>query len=214
MKKYIAELVGTCVLTLGVALSIEYSWPVPTVLVAGIIVAIAVYLIGPISGSHLNPAITVAAFVLKRIKKREAIYYMFSQLIGALIAMVVAKTYVGVSDISASLFFIADSSNPVIIGELVGTFIFALLGSAIVVGQIPRLFSGIAMSFALMIGILAAFGLGSLGVLNPAVAIGLGFFNIIYILVPLVGGALGAYCYRSLMPAAIDMVPNTASAVK
>ncbi len=195
MKKYIAELVGTCLLTLGIAFSIEGGWPIPTVFVAGLIVAIAVYTLGPISGSHLNPAITAAALVLKRITRREAGYYMLCQLVGAFIAMLLAKTYIGVSSV-ITILAVPENPMPVISGELIGMFFFAFGGAAVVAGKIPRLLSGFVMAGSLVIGVLIASSFGSLGILNPAVAIGLGFMNSLYIILPFVGAMAGAYCYN------------------
>ncbi len=194
MKKYIAELIGTCLLTLGVVLSVGSDWPIPTVLVAGLIVAIAVYTIGPVSGSHLNPAITAVALVLKRITRKEAGYYMLSQLAGALIAMLLAKSYVGVSSI-ISILAIPENPIPVITGELVGMFFFAFGGAAVVANKAPRLLSGFIMAGSLVIGILIASSFGSLAILNPAVSIGLGFMNSLYVILPFIGAIAGAYCY-------------------
>tara|TARA_B110000908_G_scaffold144012_1_gene173322 strand:+ start:1920 stop:2582 length:663 start_codon:yes stop_codon:yes gene_type:complete len=105
MKKYWAELFGTYILVfvgtgaimineitggeishLGIGLSF------------GLVVMAMIYAIGDISGAHINPAVTIAFAVAKRLPKNQILPYISFQLVGAILA-------------SASLFFIFPESN-------------------------------------------------------------------------------------------------------
>ena len=96
MKKYIAEMVGTMVLVLMGCGSAVFAGSVADTVGAGVgtigvalafglsVVAMA-YVIGGISGCHINPAITLGVWLSKRMSGRDAAMYMLFQVIGALI---------------------------------------------------------------------------------------------------------------------------------
>jgi len=100
-KKLVAELIGTAWLVFGgcgsAVLAAAFTTGAPGNLHLGIGftgVAIAfgltlltmVYTIGPISGCHINPAITVAMLVVRRITPAKAAGYIAAQLLGAALA--------------------------------------------------------------------------------------------------------------------------------
>ena len=66
----------------------------------GLTVVVMAYAIGPISGCHINPAITVSMLVAGKIKTRDAIGYIVAQLLGAVAAAGVlygySKRYAGI----------------------------------------------------------------------------------------------------------------------
>ena len=91
MKNYIAEMIGTMVLVLmgcGVAVSlncgVDTASVVGTALAFGLAVVAMAYTIGGVSGCHINPAITLGAWISKRIGSKDAIMYMVAQVLGAI----------------------------------------------------------------------------------------------------------------------------------
>lgn len=93
MKKYLAEMVGTMVLTLlgcGTAVSlncgVDTASVVGTAVAFGLAVVAMAYTIGGISGCHINPAITLGCLISGRINGKDAGMYMVFQTIGAIIA--------------------------------------------------------------------------------------------------------------------------------
>ncbi len=91
MKKYIAECLGTFVLTFlgcGTAIVLGCTTPagvVGTAIAFGLAVVAMAYTIGGISGCHINPAITLGCLISKRISCKDATMYMIFQVIGAIV---------------------------------------------------------------------------------------------------------------------------------
>ncbi len=86
MKKYLCEFLGTCVLVLfgcGVAVLTKADL-VATSLAFGLSIVAIAYVIGNVSGCHVNPAVTFAMWIDKRISGKDFILYIAAQLIGAL----------------------------------------------------------------------------------------------------------------------------------
>ena len=97
MKKYLAECVGTFVLTLlgcGAAISLGCDTAhiagtpavIGTAIAFGLAVVAMAYTIGGISGCHINPAITLGCLLTGRIGAKDAGLYMVFQVIGAICA--------------------------------------------------------------------------------------------------------------------------------
>ena len=93
MKKYLAEMVGTFVLTFlgcGTAVALgcgsDTASIVGTAVAFGLSVVAMAYAIGGISGCHINPAITLGCLLTKRISAKDACGYMVFQVIGAILA--------------------------------------------------------------------------------------------------------------------------------
>ena len=89
MQKYIAEIFGTfCLVLLGcgsAVLSGSHIGIVGIALTFGLTLLSLVYLLGPISGCHLNPAVTIVLAFSKKIAHKEIIPYIAAQIIGAVI---------------------------------------------------------------------------------------------------------------------------------
>ncbi len=191
MRKYLAEITGTFILTFTVILSLAGAAPMATPVAAALAVGIGVYMFGSLSGAHFNPAITLGVLAVRKISVNDAVLYITSQLIGAGAATILARTIVEMPTLNVS------SSPDVMMMELIGTFILALGVGAAVHGKVSQGASGLTVGGSLLVGIIVA-AAGSNGVLNPAVALGIGSFSYAYLLGPVVGGALGMVLYSNL----------------
>jgi aquaporin Z len=89
MKPYLAELVGTFVLVFGgvgsAVLAGDKIGNVGIAFAFGLSLLAMVYTIGPISGCHINPAVTLGLFLYGKIRLATAMGYMLAQVIGATI---------------------------------------------------------------------------------------------------------------------------------
>jgi len=93
MKKYFAEILGTCCLVFAGtgAIVIDGSTHgtighVGIALTFGLVVLAMIYAVGDVSGAHLNPAVTLGFVAARRFPLREAAPYIAAQILGALSA--------------------------------------------------------------------------------------------------------------------------------
>lgn len=195
LQKYLAEVLGAFALTLGVWLSVGFTMPAATPVVAGLTLGLFVFTVGHISGSHLNPAVTLGLLSIKKISVQDAGLYIVSQFIGAVLAMVFGRVVTG------DVVRVAASMTPTAgIGEALGAFILVFGICAVVYKRVKVEYAGFVVGGSLLLGIYLA-SVMSNGVLNPAVALGIGSFNVMYVLGPIVGGVLGAQAYKYLSEA-------------
>ena len=83
IKKYVAEFFGTMVLVLmgcgSAVLAGSYIGYLGISLAFGLAVVAMVYTIGPISGCHINPVISIVMLLAKKISNRDAVAYVVAQ---------------------------------------------------------------------------------------------------------------------------------------
>lgn len=143
IKRAIAECIGTAVLVLvacGVAVVTGVSW-VATSLAFGLVIVAMAYSIGNVSGCHINPAVSFAMYLNKKISGKELCYYVIAQVIGAFVGALLLALFVrgfgtlGGNEIQAVLYnkeFKLDfvSYLGAFLVEVVLTFVFviAILG--------------------------------------------------------------------------------------
>jgi aquaporin Z len=96
MKKFLAEVIGTFVF-LGVIIvsvagkSLTVADKAVTWVKVGLALSIAILLVGNISGSHLNPAVSLMFYLHKDLNAEELIIYIVAQFIGAILAYMMYK---------------------------------------------------------------------------------------------------------------------------
>lgn len=90
MNKYFAEFVGTFVLVFGgvgsAVLAGSHIGNIGIALAFGLSLLVMVYTIGPVSGCHVNPAVTLGVFCSRRIGGKDAVMYVIAQILGAILA--------------------------------------------------------------------------------------------------------------------------------
>lgn len=213
VKRFSAELVGTLVLVLfGCGAAVLGPAPFDQLAVSlafGFAIVAMAYGIGPVSGCHVNPAVSLAAFVAGRMSAKDMLVYWVAQFIGALIGAfllsLIAKTgmanlgqngwgpgYLGEYGMHAALIF-----------EVVMTavFVVVILGVSGDKGHGP--FAGVAIGITL--AVIHIVGIQVTGVsVNPArsfgpavLAGGTAISQLwLFIVAPAVGAALGALMFR------------------
>lgn len=191
----VAELMGVVVLALAVyAMVGRTTFPLFAGLAAGTVLALLVHTIGATSGAHVNPAVTLGLWSVRKVKTTQAIIYIAVQMLGGLAAWKLAEYFLGsdLQSLAGETF-----SWKVLWAELAGTFIFGF-GIASAVYQ---KYEGGKLAFtvgaSLTVGILVA-SLASNGVLNPAVAVGLQSWSWAYAAGPIAGSILGMNVYAIL----------------
>lgn len=221
MKKYIAECVGTFVLTFlgcGTAMFLGCNTPagvVGTAIAFGLAVVAMAYTIGEISGCHINPAITLGVALSGRMSWKDACGYWIGQVVGGIVAgalLLLFTKVVAAPDLTGAL-----GSNGVAnaggvwgacLVEVVATFIFVL----VVLGATDSKFgagkpAGLAIGLCLILIHLVCINLTGTSV-NPARSIGPAIFAggaalkdlWVFICAPLLGGALAACAWKGIAP--------------
>lgn len=188
LQKYIAELLGTFTLAATVGMSIVYELPF-TPIVAALVLGVGVYTLGPISGAHFNPAITLAHWSVKKISPRDAVVYIIAQVAAGAFAFAVVPV-LAAGELTTTM----DGSFWTALAELLGTFFLAVGVASVAYAQV-RDDQGLVVGGSLLVGVFFASS-ASEGALNPAVALGVGAWSWPYVIGPVLGAMLGTWLYR------------------
>jgi aquaporin Z len=186
-RKYIAELIGTFVLVLigcgSAVIAGSHIGYQGIAFAFGLSVLVMVYAIGPISGCHINPAITLAMLVARKIQPKTAVIYILVQCIGAILAafvlLAIAKGQPGYAAAVNGLGqngFGAHSPGGYSLGacflaEIVFTAIFLFVIFGATSPEAPAGFAGLAIGLALVIIHLVGIPVTGTSV-NPARSLG------------------------------------------
>ncbi|CAN5431670.1 aquaporin [soil metagenome] len=214
MSKIVAEFIGTFTLVLfgcgAAVLGGEHVGQLGIALAFGFAIIAMAYGIGPVSGCHVNPAVSLAAFVAGRMSAKEMVFYWIAQFVGATagagVLMVIAGThgahglgqngwgpgYLGEYPVQAAFLF-----------EVVMTalFVIVILGST-GTDAAPG-FAGLGIGIAL--AVIHIVGIQVTGVsVNPARSFGPAVFVggqalaqlWLFFVAPAIGAVLGALLYR------------------
>lgn len=227
-KRLAAECFGTFCLVFGgvgsAVLAGEKIGNVGVALAFGLALLAMVYTIGPISGCHINPAVTLGVWMAKKIGSRDAAAYVVSQIVGAIIAagvilLIARGAAAGYDTVQGGLGangFGAHSPAGYSLGaaflaELVLTMflVITVLGSTDI--KAPVGFAGIAIGLVLTLIHLVGIPITNTSV-NPARSIGpavfVGGWAIgqlwLFIIAPLAGAVVASGIYQLVrMPAEI-----------
>lgn len=192
----LAEALGTAILTFSVLAIVKSAIGIPyfAALGVGMTFAVLVMTLASTSGAHLNPAITLGHWTLRKIDTANAILYIVAQFVGALAAFRLYEYLTG-----SSLNVISGTSFqwPVLVAELVGTAIFGFGIAASVYQKFEGGKAAFTIGASLAVGILVA-GVASNALLNPAVALGVQSWDKAYAVGPLLGAIVGMNLYAML----------------
>lgn len=218
-KKYIAELVGTFALVFIAAGSVCADFYLRRSggqglgllgisIAFGVVVIAIIYVTSYISGSHVNPAVTVSFWITKRIDPNTAIMYIISQIAGAALAGLALRTlfpdalktvYLGTCILSSGV-----SVTRGILMEFIITFllVFTIYGT-LVDRRASAGFAGIAIGLVVLFGSMIG-GTISGGAMNPvrafgpAIASGQFTHHYVWWIGPILGGIAAAVVYDKI----------------
>ena len=205
-RKYAVEFIGTFFLTFVVGVA-ALSGSVFTPLAAGATLMVMIYAGGHISGGHYNPAVTMAALVRRRIGIRDAVPYWIAQVIGGVVAGVIARAVVNPATVK-TLHLSGHTEAAAAVVEVLITFAlcYVVLNVATSKDQPGNGFFGLAIGFTVVAGAFAVGGISG-GSFNPAVSLGAATGNLfawstiwVYFLVELGAGVAAGLAFRALNP--------------
>ncbi|QOC91612.1 MIP/aquaporin family protein [Micromonospora craniellae] len=211
LRRYVAEFIGTLLLVfigVGSAVAARTEGGVVVVSLAfGFVVLALVYTIGQLSGSHVNPAVTLAVLLTGNISLIGAVAYWVAQFAGATVAAFLLWVLVrwgGVTDQTGVLgttgYGTHINAGGAMLLETLLTFLLVLV--VLVVSKRSTDLSGFAgLAIGLTLGATVLVGLALTGAaVNPARAFGPAIFEgglalrqlWVFIVFPLLGGVLAA----------------------
>ena len=226
MNKYIAEFFGTFWLVMGGCGSAVLAAAFPDVgigllgvaLAFGLTVVTMAYAIGPISGCHLNPAVSVGLYMGGRFAGKELLPYIIAQVIGAIVAAAVLYVIAsGAPDFDVSKGFASKgygahspggySLLAALVAEVVMTMFFLLIILGATDKRAPAGFAPLAIGFTLTLIHLITIPVTNTSV-NPARSTGVALFVggwavaqlWLFWVAPIVGAVIGAFAYKLISP--------------
>ncbi len=219
MKKYIAEAIGTCVLvTFGCGTAVAVgcdsasgSGYLLTALAFGLVIVAMAYSIGNISGCHINPAVSLAMWIRKKLTTQDLLGYVIAQIIGAGIGCVILGFVFGFDCGFGANQIQAGWENGTLISalmvEIILTFVFVMtivgVTSMNVNAAVTGLVIGLSLTLVHILGIaLTGTSVNPARSLMPAIFAGGAALRQVWIFIvgPLIGGALAAVVYTALEP--------------
>ena len=228
-RKFFAELLGTALLVffaVGVAtLMFGFKFDggsvaagvVATALTFGLVLMALAYVLGPISGCHVNPAVTMGAVLAKRITVGEALGYWVAQFVGGYAGAIVLWTLLKQSPLyhtsvqglgtdgygKASLIHLSGGGAFLAEFILTALFVFVILGVTSKIGNAATagVVIGLTLTVVHLIGIpLTGTSVNPARSLGPALIVGGTALSQVwlFIVAPLVGGVVAAIVHRAL----------------
>lgn len=215
-KKYIAEFIGTFVLVFaacGTAVVVGCNGAegnaayLMTALAFGLVIVAMAYSIGNVSGCHINPAVSIAMLVSKKMDIKDFCGYVVAQCIGGIAGAGVLAVLLGMNQSFGANGLFDNSIPKSILVEVVLTciFVLAILGvtSKPEFSNVAGLVIGLSLTLVHIIGI--AFTGTSV---NPARSLASAVFvggaalsNVwVFIVAPLIGGVLAALIWMAIKP--------------
>ena len=208
-QKGLAELIGTFLLTFigGAAIINGDAGVIGIALAHGLTIALVICSLGHISGAHINPAVTIGFLITGKIEAKDALIYILSQLIGAMLAAYSLKVFVP-GAMEASLGGQSISPNVSIVAaifiEFVLTFflVTAIFGTAVDDRGTFSAVAGFGIGLVVTVDILAG-GPFTGASMNPARSFGPAIISgtwenqIVYWVGPIIGGAIASLFYNS-----------------
>ncbi len=223
MKIYLAEFIGTCWLVIGGCGSAVLAAAFPGVgigllgvsLAFGLTVLTIAYSLGPISGAHLNPAVTIGLVAAGKFEARLAPMYILAQVLGAItgaafLYIVVTGNGSQIGDFAANGYRAHSPGKYGIKAAVATEFVMTAMFLFIILGATAKRaasgFAGITIGLALTLIHLISIPVTNTSV-NPARSISQAVFVggwaieqlWLFILVPIAGAAVAGLLYKYLL---------------
>jgi aquaporin Z len=179
LRRGALEFVGVFALIFVAAGGAAYARsPVDLAWANGLVIAVMVCAAGPISGGHINPAVTLGFLVTRRIAPLLAVVYWVAQFGGAVLAALLLKWVLpqgaeDASNLGVPALGSGIGSGQAVVIEAVLTFflVWVVFATAVDPRGTFKQIAGLAIGFVIAFDVLMAYGLTG-GAMNPARAFG------------------------------------------
>lgn len=222
MKKYIAELIGTLVLVLfgcgSAAIAGSVLGNLGIALAFGLSIVAMAYVIGDISGCHVNPAVSIGMWIDGRLETKDLIMYIIFQCIGAIIGIAILAVIINsapslggyaATGLGQNGFGSASSVGLDVVGailvEIILTFVFVFTVLGVTKkaenGAVAGIVIGLTLAFVHILGIpLTGTSVNPARSLAPALFLGGQALQQVwvFILAPVIGAIIAGILYKGL----------------
>jgi aquaporin Z len=181
----------------------------------GLVIVAMAYAIGPISGCHINPAVSLAMLINKRINKKEFGCYVTAQIIGGILGALLLFCFLklggyGTANMGQNFFGNFEWYGAFLI-EVVLTFVFVVTIMAVTGKKGNASNAGLVIGLTLVLVHILGTALTGTSV-NPARSLGPALFVggealkevWVFLLAPLAGGALAAFYSKKFLKSETD----------
>uniref|UniRef100_A0A2C9W8Q2 Aquaporin n=1 Tax=Manihot esculenta TaxID=3983 RepID=A0A2C9W8Q2_MANES len=192
----VCGIIGNTQITRGQVGLLEYAST------AGLTVIILVFSLGPISGAHVNPAVTIAFAAFGHFSWSRVPLYVLAQIVGSILATYVGKCIYGIKPELMATRPLRDCNSAFWV-EFIATFIIMFLSASLTFQKSIMHLSGFVVGLAIGLAVLITGPLSG-GSLNPARSLGpaiisWNFKDIwVYITAPVIGSLAGALMFHAL----------------
>ena len=213
MAKFVAEFVGTLTLVLfgcgAAVLGGEHVGQLGIALAFGFAIVAMAYGIGPVSGCHVNPAVSLAVFVAGRMEAKEMVLYWVAQFAGGLAGAAILAVLAGGTDLGLGQngwgpgYLGGYSLQAALVSEIVMTALFVIVILGATGPKANVAFAGLAIGITL--AVIHIVGIQVTGVsVNPARSFGPAVLVggpalaqlWLFFVAPAIGAILGALLFR------------------
>lgn len=169
--------------------------------VFGLIVMAMIYAVGDISGAHLNPAVSLAFWVAKKIKFSELFPYILAQLIGALLASGSLKILFPDSPTMGETLPAGSDIQSFILEVIITFFLMFVIINVVTGSQAANDLAGVTIGMTVLLAALLAGPICGAS-MNPARSIAPAIMNNnlsdlwIYLIAPCIGSVLSIFAWR------------------
>ena len=222
MRKYIAELIGTMVLVLfgcgSAAIAGTMLGTLGIALAFGLSIVAMAYVIGDISGCHINPAVSIGMWIDGRMESKDLVMYIIFQCIGAIIGIALLAAIINsapmlggyaATGLGQNGFGTASSVGLDVVGaiivEIILTFVFVFTVLGVTKkaehGAVAGIGIGLTLAFVHIMGIpLTGTSVNPARSLAPALFLGGQALQQVwvFILAPIVGAVIAGFLYKGL----------------
>jgi glycerol uptake facilitator-like aquaporin len=190
----LAELSGTFILAVvAIAAASYFNFTAPwyVSIAVGTALATLVAVIGTVSGAHVNPAITLGLWTLRKISTSYAVVYIAAQMLGGILALAFVEY---VTDVEILQQGFSSVDGRIFFSEMVGAAVFGLGVASAVMRKLEGLQASFTIGASLTVGILIA-SIAGPGYINPAIALANNTWDWTVVFAPIVGVIVGMNLY-------------------
>lgn len=222
MKKYLCELIGTLVLVLfgcgSAAIAGQTLGTLGIAFAFGLSIIAMAYVIGNVSGCHINPAVSLGMLIDGRMSVTEFIGYIVSQCIGAIIAAALLMFLINSADLGGvavtglgangfgEASAIGINMTGALVTEIILTFVFVFTVLGVTASEktanVAGIVIGLTLAFVHIMGIpITGTSVNPARSLGPALLLGGQALSQVWVFIvgPLIGAILAALIYKFIV---------------